>query len=95
VLFSLFRLAVAHVVGVRAKEEMVGSEAARVIAAMEDVQLAAELEAEEERGGKAVHRVAPVPDRDPTVPPTVTPALPLPTTRCRVDRPQRQETPFQ
>jgi len=41
-------LPVAHVVSVCAEEQMVGSEAARIVATMENVQSAAELETEEE-----------------------------------------------
>ncbi len=78
---------VAHVLLVGAGTQVVGAEAGRVVAAVQDVERAGQVEAEEQRGREPVHRVATVGDGDPSVAPAVAAALPLPTAGQRVDCP--------
>jgi hypothetical protein len=53
-----------------------GPEAGRVVAAMEDVQIASRIEVEIHVGGESVDRPSAVRDSDPTVAPLVASALP-------------------
>jgi hypothetical protein len=66
---------------------VVGAEATRVVAAVEDVKRTCQVETKKERGRETVHRVAAVGNRDPPVTPAVATTLPLPTAGPRVDRP--------
>ena len=70
---------------------MVGAETGRVVAAVQDVERTCYIEAEEQRSGEAVHRVAAVIDGDPSVAPAVTATLPLPTARHGINRPSREQ----
>ena len=71
--------------------EVVGAEAGRVVAAVQDVERTCQVEAEKERGREPVHGVAAVGDGDPPVTPTVATTLPLPTPGDRVNRPSGQQ----
>jgi hypothetical protein len=66
---------------------MVGAETRRVVAAVQDVERACQVEAEEQGGREAVNRVATVANGDPSVAPAVAAALPLPAAGQRVDCP--------
>ena len=70
---------------------MVGAETRRVVAAVQDVERARQVEAEEQRGRESVHRVTAVIDGDAPVAPAVAATLPLPTARQRVNRPPREQ----
>ena len=69
---------------------MVGTEARRIVAAVQDMERACQIEAEKQRSSEAVHRVATVGNSDPPVAPPVTATLPLPTARRRVNSPPRK-----
>ena len=81
----------AHVVAVRAGMQVAGAEAGRVVAAVQDVQRAAQVEAKKQRGREPVNGVAAVGDGDTSVAPAVVATLPLPTARRRVDRPPSEQ----
>ncbi|MGZ4380245.1 MAG: hypothetical protein ACXVZ3_02310 [Gaiellaceae bacterium] len=57
------------------------------MAAVQDLERACQVEAEEQRGREPVDRVAAVGDGDAPVPPAVAAALPPPAARQWVDRP--------
>jgi hypothetical protein len=67
--------------------EVVGAEAGRVVAAVQDVERTCQVEAKKERGREPVDGVAAVGDGDSPVAPAVATALPLPTAGPRFDRP--------
>src|SRR5512135_2512086 len=73
--------------------QVVGAEAGRVVAAVQDMQRACQVKAKKQRGQEPVDRVAAVGDGDPSVAPAVAAALPLPAAGQRVDPPPLEQAP--